>query len=109
MSIATSLHSSHEYVYRFRVLHLETLCIAQYLDSFNTNYIIFRNAEIFTKYFIFRNISFVKMESSNLIDYLTNMCGSGQAIIVLGFDCSYLFFKIWMHLLIGLFKMPYPI
>jgi hypothetical protein len=49
------------------------------------------------------------MESSKLIDYLTNMCGSDQAIIVLGFDCSYIFFLILVHLLIGLFKIPYPI
>ncbi len=49
------------------------------------------------------------MESLKLIDYLTNMCGSGQAIIALGFDCSFLIFLILMHLLIGLFKIPYPI
>jgi hypothetical protein len=31
---------------------------------------------------IFENTSFVKMESSKLIIYLTNMCQSGQGIMV---------------------------
>ncbi len=49
------------------------------------------------------------MKSSKLIDYLTNMCGSGQAIIALGFDCKFTYLLILMHLLIGVFKIPYPI
>jgi hypothetical protein len=40
--------------------------------QFNTNYIIFRNVEIFTKESdgIYRNIWVVEMESSKLINYL---------------------------------------
>ncbi len=60
----------------------------------STHYIIFRNVENFKSIFfsnnnfseeeekkfdgIFEKISFVKIESSKLINYSTNMCQSGQ-------------------------------
>ncbi len=62
------------------------------------NYIMFRNVEFFQNIFIFRktnyegnfkgsdgvfgNISFVEMESSKLINHLTNMFTDGQATAV---------------------------
>ncbi len=61
------------------------------MHQFDTNYIIFKNVEIlFQNFFafenkikfdeIFENISFVKMESSKIIIYSTNMCRSYQGI-----------------------------
>jgi hypothetical protein len=56
------------------------------MDQFDTNYITFKNVEISLQIFsfllkenkeidgIFENISFVKMESSKIIIYSTNMC-----------------------------------
>jgi hypothetical protein len=54
-----------------------------------TNYVIFRNVEIFRiffqvtkfcegKYEIFKNFLFVNINISSLINYSTNMCGSCQ-------------------------------
>jgi hypothetical protein len=58
--------------------------LPQYLNQFNIIYIIFRNVEVFAKYYflkenlkynkIFEIVSFVKKESSKLINYLINMC-----------------------------------
>jgi hypothetical protein len=61
----------------------------EYLGQFNTNYIIFRNIEIFKERFfseikikkydeIFGNISFVILEYSKLINYSTNVCPNDQ-------------------------------
>ncbi len=64
--------------------------IPQYLDDFNTNYIIFRNAEIFNNCFlqkqivkqieesfeIFWKYSIFRMESLKLINYSADMCWS---------------------------------
>jgi hypothetical protein len=63
---------------------------------FNTNYIIFRNGEIFKKLFFpnQKNIvkdnseylgifPFVQMKISKLINYSTIMCGNGQGIMVI--------------------------
>jgi hypothetical protein len=38
----------------------------------------------------FENISFVKMESSTLINYSTNRCQRGQGIMVLYIDFSFM-------------------
>jgi hypothetical protein len=68
-------------------------------------YIIFRNVEIFRKKKIrniflkekkesdriFENISYIKMESSKLIDYLTNMCRTEQGTMVV----SYLYYPFF--------------
>jgi uncharacterized membrane protein len=70
------------------------LLLLKYLGQFNTNYIIFRNVEILIQEIfslkeskqpdeIVGNISFLKMESSKLINYLTNMCLSGQGTSIL--------------------------
>jgi hypothetical protein len=61
------------------------ILLLKYLGQFNTNYIIFRNVEILIHEIfslkeskesdeIVGNISFLKMESSNLSNNLTNMC-----------------------------------
>jgi hypothetical protein len=53
------------------------------MPQFDTDYIIFRNVDNSEKIIlnenkefdkIFENISFTEMKSSNLINYLTNMC-----------------------------------
>jgi uncharacterized membrane protein len=70
------------------------ILLLKYLGQFNTNYIIFRNVEILIHEIfslkeskesdeIVGNISFLKMESSKLINYLTNMCLSGQSTTIL--------------------------
>jgi uncharacterized membrane protein len=70
------------------------LLLLKYLGQFNTNYIIFRNVEILIQEIfslkeskqpdeIVGNISFLKMESWKLINYLTNMCLSGQGTSIL--------------------------
>jgi hypothetical protein len=41
----------------------------------------------------FQNMSFVKMESSTLINYSTNKCQSGQGIMVLYIDSSFMVIK----------------
>ncbi len=67
-----------------------TNTLIHYLDCFNTNYITFRSIESFKYYFFemknvcdvnywfFKNIVFVEMKSSKLINYSTNMCRSSQ-------------------------------
>jgi hypothetical protein len=60
--------------------------------QFNSNYIIFRNVEIFRNIFfwrkikesdgIYRKISVVEMESSKLINYLTKMFWTGTNTVI---------------------------
>jgi len=82
--------------------------------KFHANYIIFRNVEIFNKkkilketkkfHGIFGHISFVEIESSKVINYLTNMCWTGQGIVV-----AVKFFFVQNFALLQNLKMSYKL
>jgi hypothetical protein len=83
--------------HRFTLCCLWVFKLPSYLGSFDTHYIIFRNVEILRifffqitkiceeKYWVFKNILFVKMKILKVINYSTAMCWSCKGTRVLFF------------------------